>query len=748
MEKIGRYQIIRRIARGGMGEVYLAYDPLFSRQIALKRIRSDLKRHKILCRRFLREAKIAASLTHPSIVPVYEIHDEGEDLYYTMPFIEGESLKDILVKARNAEKQGKLGPEVGKSTPALMRLLLPVCQAIHFIHSKGFLHRDIKPGNIIIGKFGEVRIIDWGVALAIGQQDESLDLSGEPGLTSPGKVVGTVTYMAPERILGDPSTIQTDIYALGVTLYLMLTLKLPFKRSSLEHARKNLDKERWIDLFQAAPFREIPPNLSKLTKACLSPNREERPKSVMEIIAAIENYLEGKPEWQKIAELNLENPEDWKFQETIHLTKQQAVTPSLDLTQWVVLMISKQPLCGNYRIATELQLGYSSQGFGFLFSVPQSEERSSLHKGLMVWIGSEKNPGCSLCCSDTQVAYVPDVALKADKTHEIEIIKEEHLFNLYIDGKLVLSYESWWPFVGSHIGLLYGETDFEIGTIEASLGSSTRKVNCLSIPDAFMANKEYDKASKEYLKIVSSFKGRREGREALFRAGICSIKEKKFDEANALFEQFSNTEGAPLEYLGKSITYQKEGDFEEEIKCLEFGLRRFPRHPSRSYLYDQIHFRLLESSKQSLQVTFGFLLLALRMYPEILPRPETKLLFESAKKSLTPLPFMERITSSQRAEELCYAIELAFWLGKVTILKELLVTDVTKLEEQEVLSKNIDNALNYLAQPKPEKQILLLFPEKTPALYRQLAILCRSQGRRMKAAKFEKLISSLLSSHR
>lgn len=740
MDKIGRYQIIRKIARGGMGEVFLAYDPLFSRQIALKRIREDLKKHKVLRARFLREARIAASLTHPSIVPVYEIHED--DLYYTMPFVEGESLKEILLRCREAEKEGLPGPEIGQSTYGLMSIFLPICQAIHFVHSKGFLHRDIKPGNIIIGKFGEVRIIDWGVALAIGQMDETVDLPEEPGLTSPGKVVGTVSYMAPERIMREPATVQTDIYALGVTLYLLLTMKMPFKRSSLDHARANLKNETWLDPFEAAPFREIPPNLSKIAKACLHPNPNKRSVSVLELIDAIENFIAGKPEWQKIAELDLENAEDWEFQETIHLTKQQAVTPALDLTEWVVLMIAKQPLCGNFRISTQLQLGYSSQGFGFVFSVPTPEESSGLQKGLMIWIGSEKNPGCSLSCSNTQVSYVPDVCLIAEKEYKIEIVKEEHIFSLFINDREVLKYESWWPFVGNHFGLLYNEADFEIGPIEAYLGSSSRLVNCLSIPDAFMAKYEYDRARTEYLKIVSSFKGRREGREALFRAGICSIKEKKYDEANSLFERFGRTEGAPLEYLGKSITYQKEGDFEEEMKCLELGLRRYPRHPSTSYLFDQIHFRLLESSKQSLQVTFGFLLLTLRLLPDILPRPETKLLYENIKKTLLPLPFLPRDTSSQRAEQLSIAIELAFWLGKEAILKEL------GLSVEGPLKKNVDSALEILALHKPEKVILPFFPEKSEHLYRQLAILCRAKGRRMKAALFEKLITNLLSSPR
>ena len=143
-----------------------------------------------------------------------------------MPYIKGETLKEVLKQTREKEKTGDPPHLLGSSIPALMRIFLNVCQAMDYAHSNGFLHRDLKPENIIVGKFGEVMILDWGIAHHLSSKevdsfldvDEHLETSSPDhftDLTRPGKVVGTVNYMAPERAFGEPSTMQTDIYSFG-----------------------------------------------------------------------------------------------------------------------------------------------------------------------------------------------------------------------------------------------------------------------------------------------------------------------------------------------------------------------------------------------------------------------------------------------------------------------------------------------------------------------------------------------------
>ena len=132
--------------------------------MAIKRIRPELQNNKTIRRRFLREAKVASALTHPSIIPIFEIQIEPPEIYYTMPYVEGETLRQILQALKKRIKKGEPRHPTVRSIPALARIFLQVCEAVAYTHSKGILHRDLKPENIIVGKYGEVLILDWGIA--------------------------------------------------------------------------------------------------------------------------------------------------------------------------------------------------------------------------------------------------------------------------------------------------------------------------------------------------------------------------------------------------------------------------------------------------------------------------------------------------------------------------------------------------------------------------------------------------------
>ncbi len=193
---VGSYQVLRSIGKGGMGEVFLAYDTVCGRRIALKRIRVDLIDREHMHDRFLREARITSQLTHPAIIPIYVIHGEESLVYYTMPFVEGDTLKQVVRKTRHQEKSGEPLDHIGGSIPALIRIFTTICQAVAYAHSKRVIHRDLKPENIILGKYGEVLILDWGLAKLIeANGDEALSEAGEPEfdeVTLAGKVVGTI----------------------------------------------------------------------------------------------------------------------------------------------------------------------------------------------------------------------------------------------------------------------------------------------------------------------------------------------------------------------------------------------------------------------------------------------------------------------------------------------------------------------------------------------------------------------------
>jgi serine/threonine-protein kinase len=237
----GRFRILRFHDRGGLGEIFLARDEELHRDVALKRMQ---ERHaddpQSRCR-FVVEAEITGGLEHPGIIPVYGLghFDDGRP-FYAMRFIKGDSLKDAIRQFHQAERPGR---DPGERSLALRRLIgrfLDACNAVAYAHSRGVLHRDLKPGNVLLGPYGETLVVDWGLAKVIGRPESApavgeatLRLSADSGLapTSPGSVIGTPAYMSPEQARGDLDALgpASDVNSLGATLYQLLTGRAAFE---------------------------------------------------------------------------------------------------------------------------------------------------------------------------------------------------------------------------------------------------------------------------------------------------------------------------------------------------------------------------------------------------------------------------------------------------------------------------------------------------------------------------------------
>ncbi|HEV3164425.1 MAG TPA: serine/threonine-protein kinase, partial [Isosphaeraceae bacterium] len=234
-----RFRVLRPHARGGLGAVFVALDAELNREVALKQILDQHADDTTSRQRFLLEAEITGGLEHPGIVPVYGLGSYGDGRpYYAMRFIRGDSLKEAV--DRFHADQG-LKKDAGRRSLALRKLLkrfMDVCNAIDYAHSRGVLHRDIKPGNIIVGRHGETLVVDWGLAKATGKaepsaQERTLMPSSASGSaeTLPGSALGTPTYMSPEQARGDLDRLgpRSDVYSLGATLYCLLTGKPPLE---------------------------------------------------------------------------------------------------------------------------------------------------------------------------------------------------------------------------------------------------------------------------------------------------------------------------------------------------------------------------------------------------------------------------------------------------------------------------------------------------------------------------------------
>ncbi len=792
---IGPYTIFQSLGKGGMGEVFLAKDPTCGRYIALKRIKPEMSHNKIIQNRFLREAHVTSALTHPSIVPILSIQMEPPEIYYTMPCVEGDTLRQVLKKTRDQEKNGdstySLRPEIppvmkensqdpilnqngkelhlkgsfpptrdmdsiGHSIPSLARIFLQVCEAVAYTHSKGIIHRDLKPENIIVGKYGEVMILDWGIADFIDHLEKNeykesnhISLSNQYGenLTKPGKIAGTLAYMPPERLKGKPSSVQVDLYALGVILYQLLTLQLPFQRKTIAAFRRTADMEELIDPIEMAPYRDIPHQLSAVCKKCLARDLSERYQCVEDLISDLKNYIEGKPEWIFLGELDPRKKEDWQFQENILLAKHIAITRSLNVTDWAAVMVSCRSFPENLRIEAEIQMDADSQGIGFLFSIPESDARKSLEEGYCLWIGSQKDPSFRLFRNNVQVLEVQGTLPEPDVWHKIRIEKIEDHIRFYFDGQLKLSFASYLPLAGTHVGLLHKDACFAIRKWTFHDGSHNVMVNCLAVPNAFLRHKLYDLALREYRRIGQSFPGRIEGREALFRAGLTLLEQGKLEKKEHFahlalkeFEKLYRTPGALLEYLGKSLVYESLNDSEEEAKCLELALRKFPKHPQLPMLKEHIVYRMHESSLNNREAAYRIILLALRHIPDLLENPDTCALIHSLRNNWEPLPFIE---DSQDAI-LLMTIQLAFWLRATPILVEIADSLTKRKPVNEILLANAVFCLIELDAPHlAEKFLSQSHPERAKP-----CIGSREQATRRNACSLEPPVQNPISDAR
>jgi eukaryotic-like serine/threonine-protein kinase len=267
------YRIGEVLGRGGMGEVVIADDLRIGRQVAIKRMRGEAKSSESIAR-FLREAKIQARLDHPAIVPVHALgRDDDGRPFFTMKRLAGTTLEDVLRGA-------------SPNTNELLRAFVDVCHALDFAHARGIVHRDLKPANVMLGDYGEVYVLDWGVARVLAERDwpsgDSL-LPDDVGNTRVGTILGTPAYMAPEQRRGEPVGPAADVYALGGILFEILA-------GEPLHALTAPETPPAIAMRRAE--RAIAPELDSICARALAVDPAQRP-TARQLADAIRSYLDG-----------------------------------------------------------------------------------------------------------------------------------------------------------------------------------------------------------------------------------------------------------------------------------------------------------------------------------------------------------------------------------------------------------------------------------------------------------------------
>jgi serine/threonine-protein kinase len=294
-----RYTGLREMARGATAVLQAGVDSVIGRTVAIKKLLPEIRTDRYERRRLLREARVTAQLQHPNTVPVYEIGDDDiEGVYFTMKRISGENLFESLKRIARKDEHAVAAFPLQRR----LEIVADACQALAYAHARGVIHRDVKPENIWVGNFGEVILLDWGVAKVWGHSDDAQALHRQqmqPGhetktetqlqtLTGGGQRPGTPLYMSPEQVNGNRGIDErTDIFSAGVVLYESLAIREPFRGRTIDETFDNIKHADVPPPSEKSPQYGIPKEVDAVVMKAIAKRPADRYQSMRELIADI-----------------------------------------------------------------------------------------------------------------------------------------------------------------------------------------------------------------------------------------------------------------------------------------------------------------------------------------------------------------------------------------------------------------------------------------------------------------------------
>jgi serine/threonine protein kinase len=282
--KLGSYQVLSLLGAGGMGEVYRARDTRLGRVVAIKVLPAERMADENRRRRFVQEARGASALSHPNIVTIYEIESADGIDFIVMEYVPGKTLDTVI-------------PRQGMRLGEVVRIAIPIADAVARAHAAGIVHRDLKPANVMVGSDGTVKVLDFGLAKLVAQEEaggpehETRTEDGDAGrLSRPGMVAGTAGYMSPEQAAGKKVDGRSDIFSFGAVLYEMVTGRRPFAGNSTAETLAAVLREQPKTPSELTP--EVPRDLEKVILRCLQKDPDRRFQHMVDVKIELQEIKE------------------------------------------------------------------------------------------------------------------------------------------------------------------------------------------------------------------------------------------------------------------------------------------------------------------------------------------------------------------------------------------------------------------------------------------------------------------------